>query len=110
MSSKSKIRGTRWESQVRDYFIGLGFVGVERRALTGNQDKGDLSGIPGWTLEAKNEARISLATYMDETQVEADNAKTPYFAAIVKRRRRSTGQAYAVMPLYQLASLLSRLK
>jgi hypothetical protein len=108
MSSKSKIRGTRWESQVRDYLVAAGFVGVERRALDGNKDRGDLLGIPLWTLEAKDEARITLAGYMDEARAEAKNAGTPYFAAIVKRRRKGTGEAYAVMPLELLTRFMGR--
>lgn len=107
MSSPSKIRGTRWESAVRDYLVSRGFSGVERRSLNGNKDRGDLLGVDGWTFEAKDEARISLAGYVDEARVEAANAGTPWFAAIVKRRRKSTADAYVVLPLGLFTSLLA---
>lgn len=106
--SKSRAVGTRFESEVRDYFNEGGFFCVERRALNGALDKGDLSGIPAWTLECKNERTITLAAYMQEVEVEKANARTPYGAAIVKRRNKGVADAYVVMPLYQFKVLLAR--
>jgi Holliday junction resolvase len=99
VSHPNKVKGTRWESEVVDYLVEQGFTAVERRSLKGNADQGDLVGVPGWTLECKNEARINLAGYMAEGEAEAKNAGTDLFAAIVKRRRKGTAAAYAVMPL-----------
>lgn len=103
--SASRAKGTRWESEVRDYFREVGFD-CERRALDGVLDRGDLSGIPGWTIEAKNEKTITLAKYMDELNYETVNARTPYGAAVVKRRMKGVADAYVVMPLYQFRLLL----
>lgn len=98
MSNKSKQKGTAFETLVTLFFRGAGWP-VERRTLSGRYDKGDLSGIPDWTLELKAEKAISLSEYMKEAEVEAGNAGTPFFAAIVKRRNKGVEDAYVVMPL-----------
>jgi Holliday junction resolvase len=109
MSNPSKQKGTRFESEVVAYLVEHGFPAVERRALHGNTDKGDLTGIAGWTFELKSEARIDLAGYMAEAQAEAANAGTEHYAAIVKRRGKGAAHAYAVMPLERLIDLVRRL-
>lgn len=94
----SKQKGTAWETAVVRFLQDNGFD-VERRALSGNLDKGDIAGLSGWTLECKAEKAISLAQYMTEAQVEALNAGTPWYAAIVKRRQKGVSDGYVVMPL-----------
>lgn len=103
--SKSKDKGTRWETEVVNYLNEAGF-NCERRALQGALDKGDILGIPAWTLECKNEQRIDLARYMSEVNAETVNARTPYGAAIVKRRNKGVAEGYVVMPLFQFRKLL----
>lgn len=105
--SASRDKGTRFETEVVRYLHEMGFD-CERRALAGALDKGDISGIPGWTLECKNERTITLAKYMDEVNYETVNARTPYGAAIVKRRNKGVADAYVVMPLYQFRLLLAK--
>ena len=109
MTNRSKAKGTRWESELRDYLISLGFE-ARREALKGNKDEGDIFGIDDWTLEAKNEKRIALAKYMDELAVEMKNGGTTHGAVLVKRARKSVGNAYAVMPLFDLLYLISELR
>lgn len=106
MSHPSKVKGTRWESAVRDWFNSLGFD-VVRPALHGSVDKGDLFGVPGWTIQCKDTARLDLAGAVDDAIEQARNARTAFAVAIVKRRRRGVGDAYAVMTLAQWATLLS---
>lgn len=106
MSHPSKIKGTRFESEVVAYLNGNGYPLAERRSLKGTLDKGDIvNGPPSFTLELKNEARLNLAGYMAEAEAEAANAGTPYFAAVVKRRGKGAAKAYVVMPLDQFVEL-----
>lgn len=98
MSHPSKIRGTRWESAVRDWLNARGFA-TFRPALHGAQDKGDIFGVEDWTIQCKDVAKIDLAGAVDDARQQAANAATPFFVAVVKRRRRGVGEAYAVMPL-----------
>lgn len=97
--SKSKQKGTAFETEVVNILREWGFD-AERQVLTGALDRGDIRGVPFWTLECKNEKAITLASYMDEAERESVNNKTPYFAAIVKRRMRNATQSYVVMPLW----------
>lgn len=105
MSNPSKRKGTAWETAVCGYLNERGLI-VERRALAGAKDKGDIAGVPGWALECKAEKTISLAAYVDEANTEAVHAGVPRGAAIVKRRQRGTAQSYVVMDLATFADVL----
>lgn len=102
--SRSKARGTAFESEVVNYLRAAGLPNVERRALAGGKDRGDLSGIPGWAVEIKSLAKWSPATVLTEAKVEAVNAGAAFYCAIVKRRRSpgssgAVADAYVLMPL-----------
>jgi Holliday junction resolvase len=106
MSNPSKQKGTLFEREVAEFLQSTGHPLVERRTLSGKNDRGDLSGIPSWTFELKSTKELDLAGAVDEARVEAINAGTLWYAAIVKRRRRSIGEAYFVMPLALATRLL----
>lgn len=106
MSHPNRVKGIAFQRDVARFFEAAGFVGVESRAQHGNHDKGDLINVPDWTLELKNTQVIDLAGAVDEARVEAINAGTLMYAAIVKRRRRSIGEAYFVLPLALAVKLL----
>lgn len=107
----AKIRGTRWESSIVEYLQANGFPYCERRALAGNADKGDIAGIPGMVIEAKDVKALALAQWCDEAKAEAVNAGAKWWAVVAKRRRAkgSTGSAadaYVVMSLAVFVDLL----
>lgn len=104
--SASRRAGARFEQQVADYLAANGFPYAERRHSNGAKDRGDIAGVPGWALEVKAERAMDLAGYMAEASVEADHAGTRWFAAIVKRRRKPTAEAYVVLPLRLFAEML----
>lgn len=104
--SASRRKGTAWESAVVEYLQAAGFPHAERRALCGVNDKGDIAGIPGVMVECKAEKAIDLAGYMDEVKVQTANAHAQVGVAVVKRRNRPAGDAYAVMPLSAFVELL----
>lgn len=107
--SKSKDAGTRWESAIVTYLREHGAPHAERRTLTGGKDKGDIAGIPGVVIEAKNAARQDWSTWVDEAQTEAANV-APGTLAIVwaKRRGRSSpGNGYVMLTGAQLVQLLT---
>lgn len=108
MVNKSKIKGTQFESDVCRYLNEqLGdLFDVERRALQGVNDKGDVAGIKGWCIEAKAEKSIQLGGYMTELEAEIANAGANYGFAVVKRRQKSTADAYCVMPLSSMVDLI----
>jgi hypothetical protein len=76
--------------------------------MGGSQDRGDVAGVPGWTLELKATQRIALAEALTEAKVEAAHAGTLDYAAIIKRRNHPVASAYVVMPLDGFVHLLNR--
>lgn len=94
MSHPNKVKGSRWEAELAAY------LGVKRiGGVNGANDQGDLAD-PGWVIEAKNEQKIDLPQYMREVEREMGNAGKRWGVALVKNRRHSVGDGYAVMPLW----------
>lgn len=104
----SKIKGTRWETQVVDHLRANGVPHAERRALGGSQDRGDIAGIPGVVIECKSTVRVALAEWVDEAEAERVNDRADLAVVWVKRRgRASPGAGYAVLTGEALLLLLA---
>jgi len=84
--SAQRTKGTRWETAVVRALHDAGFVHAERRALRGAADRGDITGIPGLVIEAKNHRRAELAQWVDEAAAERDRDGARY-AAVWHHRR-----------------------
>lgn len=106
--SRSKRKGTAFEREVVDFLVATGHKAAERRALGGKNDKGDVIGLPAWTLELKATKEIDLAGAVDEARVEAINAGTLFYAAVIKRRRQNVSEAYVVLPLCLFTALAGK--
>lgn len=109
--SASKAKGTKWESKIVSSLQAAGFVHVERRALNGATDKGDILGIAGLVIEAKDQSRISLAEWIDEAEAERRNAGAKY--AVVWHHRRGRADpldAYVTMAGRDFVALLQELR
>lgn len=115
--SRQKDKGTRFETAVTEYLKeALCDDNIERRALDGTADRGDISGVTfcgnRMVLECKNEKSMRLAEYMREAEAEAHNDRAIYYAVIHKKygvgitERSTVAQQYATMPLYMLASII----
>ena len=109
-----KARGATYETQLKDYFRGLGYD-AERLARRGSKDEGDIvvrSDFLGsiGILEAKAPGagnKIDLSGWTKEAQVEAINyaeardidinAILP--AVVIKARGKSVGDSYLVLRL-----------
>jgi Holliday junction resolvase len=100
MSTPSKRKGSAWERDIAKYLVSQGWKHAERRAAGSTIDKGDIYGIIGCVIEAKNEKRIDLAGYLKELEIEMKNAKADTGVVMIKKRGTSdVGQAYAVLPI-----------
>ncbi len=98
MSNPSRRKGSAWETAIVDYLRARGWPYVERRALGGNKDRGDVAGIPGCVIEAKNAKTINLAGWLDEANTERDNDHADLGVVWFKRRGRTDpGAAYVLM-------------
>lgn len=104
--NRSKAKGTAWETRLTRWLCENGFPDVERRALQGTLDKGDIAGIAGVVLELKNCRTIDLAGWIDEAVKEKANAKAKIGAVIFPRRNYGTDRAYVVMEMQQFAQML----
>lgn len=84
--SKSKQKGTSFETSLLPP-LRKRFPGAERRALSGNKDKGDFI-LPGadFALEAKNVKAMALGQWVREAEAEAENLGVPYGVVVHKRR------------------------
>jgi hypothetical protein len=111
MANPSKIKGTRFESDVVAHLRENGFPHAERRALAGNVDKGDITGLgPRWVIECKAVAAIKLAEFVDEAECERVNAGADYGVAVVKRRGKGVSRAYAVMEWDKFVELMGEVE
>jgi Holliday junction resolvase len=95
--SKSKDKGTAAETAVVRYLQNW-WPAAERRALSGNEDKGDVAGIPGVCIEVKAAQRLELAAWRRETWAEMGNAGATHCILVVKRPRKPVWQWDAYVP------------
>ena len=112
--SKSKDKGTAFERQVVEYLKRALGPAIERRALSGTNDRGDVSGVyfmgEPFVLECKNCQRMQLSEWLDEAEREAGNADAVFFAVIHKRKGcgdATFGDTYVTMPLHVFEHMLS---
>ncbi len=98
MVNRAKGKGTSWESAIVRFLQAHGYPYAERRALGGNNDRGDIAGVPQAVIEAKHVARLDLSGWLDEAEVERDNDGARYGAVWLKRRGTTDpGRAYVVL-------------
>lgn len=101
--ASAKKAGTSWESEIVDALIRNGWPHAERRQLAGSKDRGDIAGVAGVVIEAKNTKGYDLAAALDEAKVEARNDNTGVFGvshgvAWIKRHRKPSAEdGYVVM-------------
>lgn len=105
--SASKAKGSRWETAIVTYLRDNGVPHAERRALAGSTDRGDITGIPGVVVEAKNAKTTTLGTWVDEAEVERVNDRAD--VGVVWHHRRGKGSpadGYVTMTGATLVRLL----
>jgi hypothetical protein len=105
--SRSRAKGTAWESAIVDYLRANGAPHAERRAMNGAKDRGDLAGLPGVVCEAKSAARLELGSWLAEAEAERDNDGAAIGFVWAKRRgKTSAGDGYVIMSGATLVALL----
>ena len=103
-----KAKGSRFETQVRDWLKVNGYPGAERFPAGARLDRGDISGVPGVTIECKSHKSMSLGLlggFMDETEREAEAGGGLPLLLIKRPGKGSVEHAYAVVPLGRLWEL-----
>lgn len=99
MANPNKVKGTQWESAIRDYlnaFLDLvdahgRFLdpfdagNVRRPAQEGSRDVGDIHAVP-FVLEAKNTKSPAVPTWIRQAEIEAGHAGFPFGVVVHKVR------------------------
>jgi hypothetical protein len=95
----AKAKGAGAERDLRDWLKENGFPYADRRLAGATLDKGDISGIPGVTIEIKNHSKMNLAGWIEELNVEMANDKAWTGVVWHKRKGKSSpADWYATMP------------
>lgn len=111
----AKAAGTIFESQVAGYLAdALDDDRIERRARNGSKDRGDVGGVrtalgDRVVVEVKNTARLDLAGWAREVDVEVGNDDAAVGVVVHKRHGVGVtrmGEQWVSMRLADLAVLL----
>lgn len=106
MANVNKSNGTRWETLVAGYLNEYS-LDAERTG-SASADQGDIH-AGEWTIEAKAEARIDLPGYLKQLAAAVERRKGAYTfksAVMVKNRRHSIQDGYAVMSIENYRALM----
>lgn len=106
----AKQAGTRFETLVAGYLADSMGLPVERRRLSGANDKGDLSGVVAHgmavAVECKDCSRMALAEWVGEAERERVNANAALGVVVHKRKGiRDPAEQYVTMTLETFAML-----
>lgn len=99
--SKSRSTGTAAETAVVRY-LQQWWPTAERRALSGNKDRGDVAGIPSVCIEIKAAKTQLIGPWQRETLTEQANAGAARCLLVVKRPYKGVAQWDAYVPVGQL--------
>jgi hypothetical protein len=101
----NRRRGGEYERALVAWLREHGVPYAERAGGGRAQQHGDVLGIPGVHLDAKNRARLDLAAWVDQAVAEATRGSVPL--VVIRRRGISDrGQDYAVLQLRHVVPLL----
>lgn len=113
MSNPSKAAGTRYETRICLYLRDkLCDRRIERRALHGSADMGDLYGLRAHGFEGIVECKSyrswslsDLARWLRETTDERENAGAGFALLVVRVPNRQTGRSLCFVTLRDLARI-----
>lgn len=112
--ASAKAAATSFESKIVAYLADvLGDDRIERRRLSGANDRGDVTGLRVWgkraVLECKDYGgRVEVGPWLNEAEIERLNDDAE-FAAVVAKRRGTTkpGEQIVILTLADFAYLVS---
>lgn len=79
-------KGALFEAQIVSWLRENGFPLAERRVMGGQNDRGDVSGVPYTVLELKNQAKMALSGWVEEAKTEGANDGAKWWATVHKRK------------------------
>jgi hypothetical protein len=109
MTSRNKAKGSAWERAIVEHLRAAGWPFAERRIAGAAKDRGDIAGVVGVVIEAKNTASRNLAGWIAET--EAERVNDGAWLGVVWHKRTgkaSAADGYVTMTGAQFTALLAR--
>lgn len=106
--SRARAKGTAAETALTNW-LRRWWPFVERRALNGALDRGDIAGIVGVCIEVKNQKTYQIPAWMREMLTERDNDGADHGVLIVKPNGvglGSVGEWWAITTVMDYTSLL----
>lgn len=109
MTSRSKAKGSAWERAIVEHLRTAGWPFAERRIAGATKDRGDIAGVVGVVIEAKNTASARLAEWIDEADLERTNDGA-WLGVVWHKRigKASAADGYVTMTGAQFTALLAR--
>jgi hypothetical protein len=110
VTTPSKRKGDAWEREIVAALIRSGHLTAERRKAGSSDDRGDIQGIPGVCIEAKDCAQKRYGTWLGELAVEMANTPGVRTGALVIKQigKPRAEDALVVMPWHVWLDLLNR--
>lgn len=107
---RAQRKGYELERLVELGLIEEGFDASRPRAGS-PEDKGDIYGVPDWTIQCKNQNGLSLGAWIDATLRQQANGKTKYHALIYKRKGKAKFEdQFVIMTAGQWLELIGRVQ
>jgi hypothetical protein len=109
VTNRNKAKGSAWERAIVEHLKAEGWPFAERRLAGSNKDRGDIAGVVGVVIEAKNTATRKLPEWIDETEVERVNDGA-WLGVVWHKRvgKASAAEGYVTMTGAQFTALLAR--
>jgi hypothetical protein len=105
--SSNRWRSHAYRSAVALMLRDWGLHGVR---FAESDEAGDLAGVPGWVLTARNHRNVELSTSLDEVVRLASSVPgAPLPAAIIARRGREVAESYALLRLSDFSDVVALL-
>ena len=108
--SRAKQKGTNAESAVVSYLQSrYPFAQIERRALQGSKDRGDITGLPGIVIEVKADKSYRINEWLKETEQERLNDNAKLGILVVKPKgigSANTNKWWAIVPFEVMVDLM----
>jgi hypothetical protein len=109
VTNRNKAKGSAWERAIVEHLKAAGWPFAERRLAGSTKDRGDIAGVVGVVIEAKNTATARLAEWVKEAEVERQNDGAWLGVVWHKRTgKASAADGYVTMTGAQFTQLLAR--
>jgi hypothetical protein len=110
--ASAKKAGSSFERLIADHLAATVDDRIDRRVKTGNQDRGDIGGLRHMggrvVIECKNTAKINLAGWAAEAEIERGNDDANAAVIIHKRHGKAApGDQWVTMTLQDFTALLT---